>query len=62
MLINQNSTEPMKYVIKVRGQIVSIPFASRPLAESHIQKLPMSDQPIAEIVLIDCNGKELLLG
>jgi hypothetical protein len=60
MLINE--MDQLKYVIKVNGTTVSIPFATKMLAEQFIASLPKEQQPIAEVVPVTNEGKELLLG
>jgi len=57
-----NEDTPLRYVIKINGVVVSIPFTSKLLAEGHIQNLPLEQQPIAEVVPVDDQGRELLLG
>lgn len=60
--ILMGETEQVKYVVKVNGRIVSVPFTSRHLAEGHISHLPESQQGIAEIVPVTDKGREILLG
>lgn len=57
-----NEVEQQKYVIKVNGQVVSIPFASPQLAEAAIANLSEAHQSIAEVVAVTSGGQEVLLG
>lgn len=57
-----SEVEQIKYIIKVNGQVVSIPFNTRQLAELNIGNLPQHQQVIAEIVEVTPEGKELLFG
>ena len=59
-MINEAGQE--KYVIKVNGQIVSIPFPSAQLAEAAIANLAEAHQAIAEVVPVTADGREVLLG
>ena len=55
-------TEQLKYVIKVNGEVVSIPYATAHLAEAAIAQLSEAHQSIAEVVPVTANGQEVLLG
>lgn len=55
-------TEQPKYVIKVNGRTVSVPFPSKFLAEQHLGNLPKDQQAIAEIVPVTAGGQEILFG
>ena len=57
-----NEQEQVRYVIKVNGVTVSVPFATKPLAEAHIGNLPPEQQVIAEIVPMTESGKQILFG
>ena len=57
-----NEVERVKYVIKVNGAIVSIPFATPQLAEQAITQLSEAQQSLAEVVAVSADGKEILLG
>ncbi len=57
-----NEQEQVRYVIKINGQTVSVPFASKMLAEQHIGNLPQDQQLLAEIVPVTDNGKQILFG
>ena len=57
-----NEQEQVRYVIKVNGQTVSVPFATRPLAEAHLGNLPQDQQIIAEIVPVTEDNKQILFG
>lgn len=57
-----NETDQIKYVIKVHGQVVSIPFNTRHQAEMFIGNLPKDQQPLAEVTQVTTEGKELLFG
>ena len=57
-----SEVEETKYVIKVRGQVVSVPFNTRSVAEQNIGNLPMDQQMIAEVVAVTSDGKEILFG
>ena len=59
-MINENKEE-LKYVIKVNGQIRTVPLLKQ-LAEDALQNLPESEREIAELVAVTAAGKELLLG
>lgn len=59
-MLNENKEE-LKYVIKVNGQIRTVPLL-RQLAEDALQNLPESEREIAELVAVTAAGKELLLG
>lgn len=61
MLTSGDSSSPMKYVIKVRGQVRSSPLP-RSLAEAAMANLPVDERTIAELVPITTDGRELLLG
>lgn len=56
---NQHET---KFVVKVNGKVRTTPLASRSLAESAIQNLPLEEQAVAKIVPITEDGQEILLG
>ena len=55
-------TEEVKYVIKVNGQVVSIPYTSEFLAQQNIANLSPDQQMLAEVVAVTPDGKELLFG
>lgn len=57
-----NEQEQVKYVIKVNGKVVSIPFTSKMLAEQHINNLPQDQQIIAEVVPVTEDGRQILFG
>ena len=57
-----HEVDEVKYVVKVNGQTVSIPFSSIMLAEQHISSLPVDQQPIAEVIPVTNSGQQLLLG
>lgn len=57
-----HEVEDTKYVVKVNGRVVSVPFASRTLAEQAIANLPKDQQMIAEIAPVTSGGQEILLG
>ena len=57
-----HEVEETKYVIKVNGRIVSIPFSSRMVAQQNVGNLPQEQQIIAEVVAVTPEGKELLFG
>lgn len=57
-----SEVQETKYVIKVHGKIVSVPFISHQLAEAQVAQLSIDQQPFAEIVQITSDGKELLFG
>lgn len=57
-----NEQKQVRYVIKVKGQNVSVPFATKMLAEQHLGNLPQEQQTIAEIVIVTEDGKQILLG
>jgi len=57
-----HEVDEVKYVVKVNGVAVSIPFTSHFLAEQHISTLPMDQQPLAEVVPVTADGQQLLLG
>lgn len=59
-MLNENNPEP-KYIIKVNGQVRTTPLP-RTLAENAIQQLPENERPLAEIVPVANDGKEILLG
>lgn len=52
----------MYYVVRVNGQNMTIPFSSRQLAEAEMSKLAPDLRPLAEVVPVTSDGKELLLG
>jgi len=54
--------DEIKYVVRVNGVTVSIPFSSRMLAEQHVGNLPTEQQSLAEVVPVTPAGQELLLG
>lgn len=61
-----NETQPTRYVIKLDGMILSIPFSTQGLAEQHVQTLPPEQRMRAQIVPVveNANGppQEILLG
>ena len=57
-----HEVEETKFIIKVNGQVVSVPFTSRTLAEQNIGNLPVNQQMIAEVVAVNNSGQELLFG
>lgn len=57
-----NEQEQIRYVIKVNGQTVSVPFATKMLAEQHLGNLPQEQQVVAEIVIVTEEGKQVLFG
>lgn len=57
-----HEVDEVKYVVKVNGVTVSVPFTSRMIAEQHIANLPADQQPIAEVVPVTENGQQVLLG
>lgn len=59
MLVS-GSTLPLKYVVKVNGQVRTSPLPQT-LAEAAIQNLPENERATAVLVLVTENGKELLL-
>lgn len=63
--MNHNMIEetlPMRYVVKVKGKEVSVPFLNEALAAQYVQSLPRDQQLVAEIVPVTTDGKQLLLG
>ena len=50
------------YVVKVNGKEVSPKVASAALAEHYISNLDLSQKPLAEIVQVTTDGKNMLLG
>lgn len=60
LLMGEN--EQPKYVIKINGRIVSVPFPSKALAEQHLGNLPKDQQIIAEVVPVTKSGQEMLFG
>ena len=50
------------FVVKVNGTPVSKPLHTRMLAEQHLLSLPVESQHTAEIITVNRNGQELLLG
>lgn len=60
--MNLQENNKVMYVIKVRGQVVSIPYTSPTLAEQNISLLSPEHQMIAEVVPVTEDGKEILLG
>lgn len=59
-ILNDNTV--MYYVVRVNGQNMTVPFSSRQLAEAELTKLAADLRPLAEIVTVTSEGKELLLG
>jgi len=57
-----NETGTLKYVIKVNGIVVSIPFQSQTQAQNAITNLSESQQSIATVVPVTENGQEVLMG
>jgi hypothetical protein len=57
-----HEVDEVKYVVRVKGTIVSIQFTSQAVAEQHIANLPLDQQMIAEVVPVTGAGQELLLG
>lgn len=51
-----------KYVVKVNNVVVSAKLDSPTLAEDHIKSLPPETRGLAEVVVVDNNGKEFLFG
>lgn len=51
-----------RFVVKVRGVAVCAPQTTYSLAEGVVAMLPPDQQPLAEIVVITNDNKELLLG
>jgi hypothetical protein len=51
-----------RFVVKVNGTVVSATYATQQLAAQHLSGLPEATQMIAEIVQVDMNGNEMLLG
>lgn len=62
MLDPISEVQQIKYVIKVHGKVVSVPFTTHQLAEAQIPNLAVDVQPFAEIVPITAEGKEILFG
>ena len=54
--------QEVKYVIKVDGRVVSAQFASQQIAEANISSLSIEQQPLAEVVAVTTDGKEILFG
>ena len=54
--------DEVKFVVKVNGVVVSVPFTSRMIAEQHISSLPVEQQPLAEVVTVTASGQQVLLG
>ena len=61
-MIWNEAPAPMKYAVKVNGNIVSKPFSNNVLAEQHIATLAEEMKEGAVVVQVDDSGKELLLG
>ena len=61
MLVTDDNTN-VRYVIKVKNQKVSVPFASVFEAQNEIRNLPVDQQVIAEVVPIKDDGTEIILG
>lgn len=57
-----SEVQEIKYVIKVHGKVVSVPFVTHQLAEAQVIHLAADQQPFAEIVAITSEGKEILFG
>jgi len=57
-----SEVQEVKYVIKVHGKVVSVPFVTHQLAEAQVAHLSVDQQPFAEIVPITSEGKEILFG
>ena len=57
-----HENDKIMYVIKVKGQTVSIPYSSPSLAEQNISLLAPEHQLIAEVVPVTQDGREILLG
>ena len=57
-----SEVQEVKYVIKVDGRVVSAQFASQQIAEANISSLSIEQQPLAEVVAVTTDGKELLFG
>lgn len=53
---------PVRFVVKVNGVAVCGPQPTRQLAEAVIFSLPAEQRPLAEIVPITTDNKQLLLG
>lgn len=50
------------YAVKLSGKIVTTKFGTQLMAEQALLQLPQELQPIAEVVTITADGKEILLG
>jgi len=57
-----HENQPNKYVIKVNGKVVSIPFSTKMLAEQNIANLPQEQQVCAEVVAVTPDGREIFFG
>lgn len=57
-----NEVNELKYVVKVNGKVISRQFTSSQQAETFLSTLNESDQSIAQIVPVDTQGREVLLG
>lgn len=55
-------TSQQYYVVKLNGLVASSKYPTRFLAEQHINTLPQDSKMVAEVVIVDKSGKELLLG
>lgn len=52
----------MYYAIAVNGKVVSAKFSDRGAAEQARTSLPVEQQNIAEVVTVDSESRQLLLG
>ena len=50
------------YALKLDGKIISQPVSERFIAEQHRATLAPDKQPLAEVVTVTPDGRELLLG
>lgn len=60
-LLTDTQIDEVKYVVKVNGVVKTAPL-TKSLAESTIATLPLTDQPLAELVAVTSGGQEILLG
>lgn len=60
--LNGSDFAAMYYAVFVNGRPVSSNFSERFYAEQHKQTLPVDQQRLAEVLPVDANGRQLLLG
>lgn len=60
-LLTDTQQQETQWIVKVNGQVRSAPL-TKALAESFVQKLPLTEQSIAQIVPATSGGQEILLG